>query len=342
LEIPADKIGRMRALSTGEGIIAALAIDQRKSLRKPIAAIRGVALESVTDDMLAEFKAAVARILSPYASAVLLDPDYGLPAITGLARGTGLLLAYEADGFENPRPNRMLALSPSLSVRRMKECGASGVKILLSYTPFDDPGVNDEKHVMVERIGDECAGAGIPFFLEFVGYDAQGGDENSIEYARIKPEIVIRSMTEFSKAIYKVDVMKVQIPVNAAFVEGSCVYKGQKAYSYDEALELLQRAAAAAGKPFIYLSAAVGIEEFTESLQMAAEAGAAFSGVLCGRATWRDGIPVYAKHGLSALEDWLQNAGVRNIKAVNEAIRDATPWWGSGAHLDTVSEGSLH
>jgi tagatose 1,6-diphosphate aldolase len=60
---------------------------------------------------------------------------------------------------------------------------------------------------------------------------------------------------------------------------------------------------------------------------MAAEAGTDYSGVLCGRATWKDGIPVYAKQGVKALEDWLAKEGVRNIEAVNEAIRPAQPWY---------------
>ena len=60
---------------------------------------------------------------------------------------------------------------------------------------------------------------------------------------------------------------------------------------------------------------------------MAAEAGTDYSGVLCGRATWKDGIPVYAKHGLKALEEWLQREGVRNINAVNARLQSACPWY---------------
>jgi tagatose 1,6-diphosphate aldolase len=60
---------------------------------------------------------------------------------------------------------------------------------------------------------------------------------------------------------------------------------------------------------------------------MAAEAGTDYSGVLCGRATWKEGIPVYAKQGAKGLEEWLQREGVRNINAVNDAIRSATPWY---------------
>jgi tagatose 1,6-diphosphate aldolase len=103
------------------------------------------------------------------------------------------------------------------------------------------------------------------------------------------------------------------------------VYKGQRAYTYAEALEVFRRASEATTRPFVYLSAGVSHEEFTESLRMAAEAGAQFSGILCGRATWNEAIPVYARQGLNALEDWLGDRGVENIRAVNELVRGAVP-----------------
>jgi tagatose 1,6-diphosphate aldolase len=122
-------------------------------------------------------------------------------------------------------------------------------------------------------------------------------------------------------------VLKVEVPINAEFVEGSSVYKGQKAYSRAEALDHFRESAAVAGKPFIYLSAGVGNAQFTESLHMAEEAGTDYSGVLCGRATWKDGVPVYAKQGPKALEDWMHKEGVKNINAVNDAIKGAKPWY---------------
>jgi tagatose 1,6-diphosphate aldolase len=124
-----------------------------------------------------------------------------------------------------------------------------------------------------------------------------------------------------------VDVLKVEVPINAEYVEGSGVYKGQKAYNRDEALKHFREAAAIAAKPFIYLSAGVSNAQFTESLKMASEAGTDYSGVLCGRATWKEGIPVYAKQGAQALEDWLQKEGVKNINAVNDSLSSATPWY---------------
>jgi tagatose 1,6-diphosphate aldolase len=326
MSISESKLKHLRALSTGGGIIAAAAMDQRGSLQKAIAAARGIHKKDVTDEMMSEFKVAVSKVLTPHASAILLDPEWGLPAAAARDKKCGLLLAYEESGYDNTRPGRLPDLLPLVSARRIAEWGANAVKILIYYTPFDDPKVNDIKHAFIERIGAECEAVGIPFFLEFVGYDPAGGDEKGLEYAKKKPEIVIGSMREFSKPRYGVDVLKVEVPINANYVEGSVVYKGQKAQSKAEALELFRRAADEAAKPFIYLSAGVSNEQFVESLHMAGESGAHYSGVLCGRATWKDGIPVYARHGVKALEDWLAGEGVKNITAVNKAIQSAKPW----------------
>ena len=327
MKLSEGKTRGMKALANKAGVIAAAAMDQRGSLQKSLAAGRGIDKKLVTDEMMTEFKVAVSKVLTPHASAILLDPEWGLPAAKARAKNAGLLLAYEASGYDNTQPGRLPDLLPHVSAKRIKDWGADAVKILIYYTPFDDPKVNDIKHAFIERIGAECVSNDIPFFLEFVGYDPQGGDEKGPEYAKRKPEIVIGSMKEFSKPQYFVDVLKVEVPINAEFVEGSSVYKGQKAYSRAEALDHFRKAAAVASKPFIYLSAGVSNAQFTESLNMAAEAGTDFSGVLCGRATWKEGIPIYAKQGVKALEDWLAKDGVKNINAVNDAIKAAKPWF---------------
>ncbi len=327
MSLSAGKVKHMKALSNDAGVIAAAAMDQRGSLQKSIAAAKGIDPKQVTDEMMSEFKIAVTKVLTPHASAILLDPEWGLPAAKARSSNAGLLLAYEASGYDNTQPGRLPDLLPHVSVKRIKDWGADAVKILIYYTPFDDPKVNDIKHAFIERIGAECDTYEIPFFLEFIGYDPAGGAEKGIEFAAKKPEIVTKSMQEFSKPHYMVDVLKVEVPINAEFVEGSSVYKGQKAYTRAEALEHFRNAAAVAAKPFIYLSAGVGNAQFVESLNMASESGTDFSGVLCGRATWKEGIPVYGKQGAKALEDWLSNDGVKNINAVNAAIQSAKPWY---------------
>ncbi|MBL8227190.1 MAG: tagatose 1,6-diphosphate aldolase [Bryobacterales bacterium] len=321
------KLKHMKALSDGRGVIAAAAMDQRGSLQKSIAAAKGVAVSEVTDEMMTEFKIAVTKVLTPHATAILLDPEWGIPATKVRSSNAGLLLAYELSGYDNTKKGRLPDLLPHVSAKRIVDWGANAVKILIYYTPFDDPKVNDIKHAFIERIGSECEDQQIPFFLEFIGYDPAGGDEKGVEFAKLKPEIVKKSMEEFSKDYYKVDVLKVEVPINANFVEGSMVYKGQKAQSMAEAMDLFRGCADVAKKPFIYLSAGVSNAQFTESLRMAAEAGTDFSGVLCGRATWKEGIPVFAKDGAKALEDWLSVEGVKNINAVNDALKPAKPWY---------------
>lgn len=327
MSLSEGKVRHMKALSNQNGVIAAAAMDQRGSLQKAIAGGKGISTDQVTPEMMSEFKVAVAKILTPHASAILLDPEYGLPAAKARSSNAGLLLAYEESGYDNTKPGRLPDLLPHVSAKRIVDWGANAVKILIYYSPFEDSKVNDIKHAFIERIGAECETNQIPFFLEFVGYDPKGGDEKGLEYAKQKPQSVTKSMQEFSKPQYKVDVLKVEVPINANFVEGSSVYKGQKAYSRKEALDYFRRAADTAKKPFIYLSAGVGNAQFVEELNMAAEAGTDYSGVLCGRATWKEGIPVYAKQGVKALEDWLATEGVKNINAVNAAIKTAKPWY---------------
>ena len=166
----------------------------------------------------------------------------------------------------------------------------------------------------------------MPFFLEFVGYE-EGIDEKGLEYARKKPEIVTGSMAEFTKDRYGVDVMKVEVPVNMKYVEGAKTFSGEKAYSKQQAMDHFRRAADVATRPFIYLSAGVSNAEFTESLELAGESGTRFSGVLCGRATWKDGIPVYGRNGGSAFRAWLESEGVKNIRNVNDHLKPARPWY---------------
>src|SRR5205085_2711800 len=180
----------MKALSNQRGIIAAAAMDQRGSLQKSLATARGVEVKAITPEMMSEFKVAVSKVLTPHASAILLDPEFGLEAARARAKNAGLLLAYELSGYDNTRPGRLPDLLPHVSVKRIVDWGADAVKILIYYTPFDDPNVNDIKHAFIERIGAECEANEIPFFLEFIGYDPKGGDEKGVEFAKRKPEIV--------------------------------------------------------------------------------------------------------------------------------------------------------
>ena len=239
------------------------------------------------------------------------------------------MLAYEKSGYDFNTKGRLPDLLPEWSVRRLVAVGAQAIKILLYYNPFDDPKINVVKQVYIERIGAECTALDVPFFLEPLVYDDLLGDERGLAFARKKPEYVAHTMQEFSKPHYGVDVLKVEVPVNPAFMAGSSAFTGDGvAYSLKEAIEHFRNAASATSIPFIFLSAGVTNEVFCEMLELTAEAGVKFAGVLCGRATWQGGISVYANEGIAPLERWLTEFGIQKIQAINNVLaRCAKSWW---------------
>jgi tagatose 1,6-diphosphate aldolase len=322
MKLTPGKLAGLNAVSDSRGVIAAAAMDQRGSLQKSLGQARGATADAHD---LEVFKTLVTDVLTQHASAILLDPEFGLPA-SKHRHGKGLLLAYEKTGYDATTAGRLPDLLDHWSVGRLKHADADAIKILLYYTPFDKPEINDVKHAFIERVGSECRQHDLPFFCEFVGYDAAGGDEKSVTYARKKPSIVAGAMKEFSKPVYGIDVLKVEVPIVMEFVADAKANRGENAYTRAEAMQHFRDAAAVTDLPFIYLSAGVSNPVFIETLELAGESGVAYNGVLCGRATWKDGIAIYAKQGEQAFRDWLNTTGVENINNVNRALQSATPW----------------
>src|SRR5947209_2012845 len=251
--ITPGKIEGLNACANERGVFAALAVDHRDNLMQAIAESRGPGGQASAADMLA-FKTAVTQVLTPYASAILLDPVYGLGAIPGRAPGTGVMLAYEKSGYSSSdrlsaartqsvagrnkstkdvaTKGRLPELLPEQSVRRLVESGAQAIKILLYYNPSDEPHTNSVKQAYIERIGAECAALDVPLFLEPLVYDDALGDEKGPVFAGIKPAYVLRAIEEFSRPRYGVDVLKVELPVNPAYVSGTRAFTaGPAAYS---------------------------------------------------------------------------------------------------------------
>ena len=325
MRLSLGKRKRLEAVSDSRGVIAALAIDQRDALRSLFSSEMKVDKSSVPREQLENFKSIVVRALSPHASAVLLEPEYGLQAAGQRAPSSGLLMAYEVSGYQPEVPSRLPRLLERWSVRRLADAGAHCVKVLLYYALSDPPEILEFKRVWVERVGSECAGCDVPFFLEIVPYQA-GVDEKSPAFARCKPAILASAMQEFSRPNYFVDVLKVGVPVTMSYVEGSSSSSGAFVHTRSEALELFRNAAAVTAKPFLFLSAGVSNRAFNEALELASASGVHFCGVLCGRATWKDGVGVFVRDGASALQEWLETEGVRNMRNINESLKAATPW----------------
>ena len=132
MKLTPGKLAGIKDVSNQRGVIAAAAMDQRGSLKKALGSY-------ATDAGLEEFKINVSEVLTKHASAILLDPEWGLPAAKRRAKGSGLLLAYEKTGYDKTLPGRLPDLLDLWSVKRLKEAGADCIKILLYYSTLRRP-----------------------------------------------------------------------------------------------------------------------------------------------------------------------------------------------------------
>ncbi|WP_086350127.1 tagatose-bisphosphate aldolase [Candidatus Enterococcus clewellii] len=314
------KQSAMKRLANKDGVIAALAIDQRGAMKKMMTRFQ----PSTDDKEIEAFKTLVSEELTPYASSILLDPEYGLPASKARDKEAGLLLAYEKTGYDSSVKGRFPDLLDHWSVRRLKEAGADACKFLLYYDVDESVEINDRKKAFVERIASECIAEDLPFYLELLSYDDTIDDPQSKEYAQIKPRKVIEMMKTFSEPQFHVDVLKVEVPVNMNFVKG---FGEESIYTKEQAQAYFLEQSSITDIPFIFLSAGVSADLFKETLRFAKEAGSTFNGVLCGRATWAGGVEPFIKNGETAAREWLQSTGRKNIEELNAVLKEtATPY----------------
>lgn len=304
----------LKRLCTPEGIIAALAIDQRGALKRMMG-------ETIFATQISEFKALISQALTPYASSILLDPEFGWQAAGKRAEQCGLIMAYEKTGYDKSVAGRYPDLIDEVSVYRLREQGAEAVKLLI-YFDIDAPNaVNDRKAAFVERVAGECNAEQLPLFLEILTYD--GDVEDKRQLAQSKPRKVIEAMKFFADKRFGVDVLKVEVPVVMQYVEG---FGDDVLYSQRDAQAYFKAQSEATTLPFIFLSAGVSAALFQHTLEFAHAAGSRFNGVLCGRATWADGATCYKTQGVSAARQWLETQGVQNIRELLAILkRTATP-----------------
>lgn len=321
LTLTKTKYQSMKQLSDN-GIISALAFDQRGALKRMMAKHQA---QEPTIEQIEELKSLVSEELTQYASSILLDPEYGLPATKVRHEDAGLLLAYEKTGYDATTTSRLPDCLDVWSAKRIKEAGADAVKFLLYYDVDGDEAVNEQKEAYIERIGSECKAEDIPFYLEILTYDEGISDNNSAAFAKVKAHKVNGAMKIFSQERFGVDVLKVEVPVNMKFVEGFA--EEDIVYTKEEAAQAFCEQEAASELPYIYLSAGVSAKLFQETLKFAAESGAKFNGVLCGRATWSGAVPVYIADGPEAAREWLRTEGLKNINELNKVLQETASSW---------------
>ena len=328
-DISSGKLRGIMKLADANGRFKMMAIDQRGSMVQALADALNKDNAEVQYEDVAALKTVITRVLSPNATAVLTDPIYGHPySITAIPRDVALLLAYEESGYvsegvgENERLSNPIA---NWSIAKAQRAGADAIKLLAYYHPDASAETLEHQQAFVRHVGDECEKQDLPFLLELVSY-ALEGTAKSVAFAKQKPDLVIRSVEEFTDPSYKVDILKLEFPADLKYTadyQDTSFYAGDSAYELAEVKEICQKLDETSTLPWVILSAGVDIEEFIENVDLAAGAGA--SGFLCGRAIWKDAVQYYPDTG--AVEQFLENEATTNFKNANAAAENALPWF---------------
>jgi tagatose 1,6-diphosphate aldolase len=331
-ELSTGKWRRLRSLSDERGIFRMLAIDQRGSLIQAISKATGRNPEQVSFDDLANTKELITRVLSPFSTAVLIDPRYGLPhSYKSFPPGVGMLTAYEESGTHQAGPTgkeRTAYLMEDWSVAQAQRAGSDAIKLLVHYRPDGTEEVRKFQEDFVQKVGEECAESDMPFILELLVYPINEGTMDSPQFAKLKPELVMASAAEFSDPKYMVDVLKLEFPADLKhtreYASGPFDGKAREpAYDLSEVRGFCEKLDEASELPWVILSSGVAINEFLLQTELACEAGA--SGYLCGRAIWKDSINLYPD--LDAMEEWLSDEGIYNSVRAAASAERALPWF---------------
>ena len=294
--------------------IHGVAVDQGSGLAAAIRTARG---DAARNHDLFDFKRCVVETLSQDASMMLVDAEYGRDLLAHIGSGCQSLLAYEADVYLISKEDRITRLPDNLAVTDYPDLGVARLKFFLYYAPRSAVELNARKQDIVREIGRQCSEQGIEFLFEPLVYDETVSDAESLDFALLKPELVKAATETFADPGFGIDIMKVEVPVNLAFVEGF----GDPAISRQDALQHFRDAAAAAGDiPLVYLSAGVPFDWFESSLKLAKEAGVQAAGFMCGRAIWNDGIAAFGQGGSERLTAWLASEGRARLQRLKATL----------------------
>jgi tagatose-1,6-bisphosphate aldolase len=256
-------------IATSGGVFAIIAMDQRNTLRRMFSAV-GI---DATDDDMVTAKTDVARALTPFASGILFDPTYGVPAVTGtgaLADTCGLLVASEPAERGKLGVEPVTRRDPDLDSRWVLAQGGDANKFfaqLRADRPAPRAGEPDlvaQCLQAVREVVSDCQDVGIPSVIENLVYPFEGEDLSG----RRREDAVI----EAARALNEIDcdLLKLEYPGSP---------------------EGCRRLAEVLDRPWAVLSAGVPFDDFTRVLQIAFDEGGA-SGFIAGRSVWREALPL--------------------------------------------------
>ncbi|EAR51803.1 tagatose-1,6-bisphosphate aldolase [Oceanicola granulosus HTCC2516] len=260
------------------GLMMVVAADQRGGMRK-VLADTPEAQAAIDEPTLGVVKSAIVRHLANKASCILLDPVCAVPAVVDdgtLARDTGLLVGLDASGWDTDAQGyRISKLVPGITARRVRELGGTGAKLMVYLRP-DTPEANDTNIAIIRDCIADFAAEDLLLVVEILTYQLEGESDDA--YRAAFPGLIVES------ARISVD-------------HGAKVLK----LPYPGTAEACAEITAICGDiPWAVLSAGVDHETFIGQVETAMDNGA--SGVIAGRALWKDCISLDAEVRADRLE----------------------------------------
>jgi tagatose-1,6-bisphosphate aldolase len=287
-------------IAAADGVFAIIAMDQRNTLRRMFAAVD---IDASEDD-LRTAKADVARALTPAASGMLLDPTYGVPAVTegqALAPSCGLLVAAEPSSRDSYNGEPRTRRDPELNARWVSEQGGDALKFLVQLRADRPVGQSGEPDLAAEvlevclEIVTDCATAGLPSVIENLVYALPGEQLTG----KAREDAIISAAAALDQV--DIDLLKLEYPGSP----DGC-----------------RRLADVLHRPWAVLSAGVPFEHFSDVLKIAFDEGGA-SGFIAGRSVWREALPL---KGVDRERFLASVARPRLDELVAVASQRARPW----------------
>jgi len=315
MNISIGKLRGLQQLADSRGMMTMCAIDHRGALKR---ALNEKNPDAVSYQDMVDFKLDLCQAVAPFASAILLDPEYGAgqAIAAGLLPGPkGLLVSLEKTGYTGDSTARITELLPGWSVKKVKKMGASAVKLLIYFRP-DLKDVASKQLDLVAGLADQCLEEDIAFLVEPVSYPIEEkerinqGGTSSKKFAEIKPGLVIETARQITAL--PIDVLKAEFPADIKFEQDE-----------GKLLGLCQELNRASRLPWVLLSAGVDFGSFRKQVKIACKAGA--SGFLAGRALWQEGVRIRSREKRL---DFFQNTAAPRLKELAE-IADiyGKPWY---------------
>ena len=310
------KLRGLQQIADRKGILTVCALDHRGSLRK---ALNKENPDGVSYEDMVQFKLDLCRIVSPLASAVLLDPIYGAAqaiAAGALSGRTGLLVSAEMTGYSGESTARVTTLLPGWGVSKIRRMGASAVKLLIYFRP-DVKEVASKQLDLVKELADECIREDIPLLVESVAYPTAAEKSRPEEFSKKKPDLVLEAARQLT--VLPIDVLKSEFPGDISYEKDD-----GKLQTYCRQLTEASRL------PWVLLSAGVNYEQFKREVEMASKGGA--SGFMAGRALWQEGARVSSRE--ERLAFFRETTAARLKEIADMADTWGTPWYVRMGHED--------